>query len=142
RMAEEFKPQLLVAGASSYPRTLDFARFGEIARSVGALFLADIAHIAGLVAGGAHASPLPHADVVTASTYKTLRGPKGGFILAKEQYADAVERAVFPGTQGGVNATAIAAKAYAFGLAQTERFAQYAAQVVQNARAFADGLQQ
>jgi glycine hydroxymethyltransferase len=140
RQALAVRPRLMVAGASAYPRTLDFAAFGEIAREVGALLLVDMAHIAGLVAAGVHPSPVPHADVVTTTTHKTLRGPRGGIILCREEHAKAVDKAVFPGTQGGPLMHIIAAKAVAFREALDPSFADYARQVVSNARALGDGL--
>jgi glycine hydroxymethyltransferase len=134
------RPKMIVAGASAYPRTLDFAAFGEIAREAGALLMVDMAHIAGLVAAGVHPSPVPHADVVTTTTHKTLRGPRGGIILATEAHAKAVDKAVFPGTQGGPLMHIIAAKAVAFREALEPSFQDYARQVVSNARALGEGL--
>lgn len=138
--ALDVRPKMIVAGASAYPRILDFAAFGEIAREVGALLLVDMAHIAGLVAAGVHPSPVPHADVVTTTTHKTLRGPRGGIILAREAHAKAVDKAVFPGTQGGPLMHIIAAKAVAFREALDPSFKGYATQVVANARALGDGM--
>jgi glycine hydroxymethyltransferase len=138
--ALEVQPKMIVAGASAYPRILDFEAFGAIAREVGAILLVDMAHIAGLVAAGVHPSPIPHADVVTTTTHKTLRGPRGGIILATEAHAKAVDKAVFPGTQGGPLMHIIAAKAVAFREALEPSFADYARQVVANARALGDGL--
>ncbi len=138
--ALEVRPKMVVAGASAYTRTLDFEAFGSIAREVGATFLVDMSHVAGLVAGGVHPSPVPHADVVTTTTHKTLRGPRGGVILAREEHAKAVDKAVFPGTQGGPLMHVIAAKAVAFREALEPAFADYARQVVANARALGDGL--
>lgn len=138
--AREVQPRLLVAGASAYARTLDFAAFGEIAREVGALLLVDMAHIAGLVAAGVHPSPVPHADFVTTTTHKTLRGPRGGIILCREEHAKAVDKAVFPGTQGGPLMHIIAAKAVAFQEALQPGFGDYARAVVANARALGEGL--
>ncbi len=138
--AREVQPRLLVAGASAYARTLDFATFGEIAREVGALLLVDMAHIAGLVAAGVHPSPVPHADFVTTTTHKTLRGPRGGIILCREEHAKAVDKAVFPGTQGGPLMHIIAAKAVAFQEALQPGFGDYARAVVANARALGEGL--
>ncbi|MBR3085181.1 MAG: serine hydroxymethyltransferase [Kiritimatiellae bacterium] len=132
--AAQVKPKLILAGASSYPRAIDFAKFREIADSVGALLMVDMAHIAGLVAGGAHANPVPYADFVTSTTHKTLRGPRGGLILCREQYAKAIDRAVFPGLQGGPLENVIAAKAVCFREALQPEFADYAAQVVANAK--------
>lgn len=131
------KPKLIVAGASAYPRAIDFAKFREIADSVGALLMVDIAHIAGLVAGGVHASPVPYADFVTTTTHKTLRGPRGGLILCKEQFAKAVDKAVFPGLQGGPLENVIAGKAVCFKEAMLPSFANYAAQVVANSKRLA-----
>ncbi len=140
-IAMECKPKLIVAGASAYPRVIDFARFADIAHKVGALFMVDMAHIAGLVAGGQHPSPVPHADITTTTTHKTLRGPRGGLILTnKEEYAKAIDKAIFPGTQGGPLMHTIAAKAVCFGEALKPEFKNYAAQIVKNAVAFADAL--
>ncbi len=138
--AREMRPRLIVAGASAYPRILDFAAFGEIAREVEAILMVDMAHIAGLVAGGVHPSPIPHAQVVTSTTHKTLRGPRGGLILAPSEHARAVDRAVFPGSQGGPMMHVIAAKAVAFREALDPEFAVYARQVVANARALGSAL--
>ena len=131
------KPKMITVGASAYSRVIDFARMGEIARSVGAYLFADIAHIAGLVAGGVHPSPVPHADFVTTTTHKTLRGPRGGLILAKAVYAKALDSAVFPGNQGGPLMHVIAAKAVCFAECLRPEFKVYAEQVVKNSRAFA-----
>lgn len=139
-LAQEHQPKLIICGASAYPRIIDFARFAEIAQSCGALLLADIAHIAGLVAGGAHPNPFPHADVVTTTTHKTLRGPRGGMILCKKAHKKAIDRAVFPGLQGGPHNHATAGMAVAFKEAATDEFRAYAAQVVTNAQALAEGL--
>lgn len=133
-LAERERPALIIAGASAYPRELAFERFGQIARDCGAKLIVDIAHIAGLVATGAHASPVPHADVVTSTTHKTLRGPRGGLILCREEYASAIDKAVFPGLQGGPLMHTIAAKAVAFGEALRPDFPVYIDQVVANAR--------
>ena len=135
RLAKEHRPKMIVAGASAYPRIIDFSRIGHIARSVGALFLVDMAHIAGLVAAGQHPSPLPHADIVTTTTHKTLRGPRGGMILCKEPFAKAIDRAVFPGNQGGPLMHVIAAKAVCFGEALRPEFKAYQEQIVKNSRA-------
>ena len=140
RIAEEFKPKLIVAGASAYPRAIDFAKFAEIAHSVGAYFMVDMAHIAGLVAGGAHESPVPYADIVTTTTHKTLRGPRGGLILGKEEFAKKLNSGVFPGTQGGPLLHIIAAKAICFKEAMDPSFKDYAHQVVKNSQALAKGL--
>jgi len=131
-------PKLIVAGASAYPRTIDFERISQIAKKVGALFFVDMAHIAGLVAAGLHPSPIPHADVVTTTTHKTLRGPRGGVILCKEHLAKAIDKAVFPGTQGGPLMHVIAAKAVSFLEAASEKFKQDQAQVIANAKIMAD----
>jgi glycine hydroxymethyltransferase len=139
-LARRERPKLIVAGGSAYPRVIDFAAFAAIAREVGAVFIVDMAHFAGLVAGGAHPSPVPHADIVTTTTHKTLRGPRGGMILASEAYAKAVDKQVFPATQGGPLMHVIAAKAVALGEALQPGFAQYAAQVVSNARALGGAL--
>lgn len=140
RIAEESRPKIIVAGASAYPRVIDFARFREIADSVGAYFMVDMAHIAGLVAAGLHPSPVPYADVVTSTTHKTLRGPRGGIILCKESLAKAIDKAIFPGTQGGPLEHVIAGKAVAFGEALKPEFAAYQRQIVSNAQALADRL--
>ncbi|MCE5286538.1 MAG: serine hydroxymethyltransferase [Pelosinus sp.] len=140
RLAMENKPKMLVAGASAYPRIIDFARLGEIAHKAGALFMVDMAHIAGLVAAGLHPSPVPYADIVTTTTHKTLRGPRGGVILCKAEHAAAINKAVFPGTQGGPLMHVIAAKAVAFKEAATEEFRLYQEQIVKNAAALADKL--
>jgi glycine hydroxymethyltransferase len=139
--AKEVKPKMILCGYSAYPRTIDFAKFREIADEVGALVMADIAHIAGLVAGGAHPSPFPHAHVVTTTTHKTLRGPRGGLILTNDEDLNkAIQRSVFPGTQGGPLMHIIAAKAVAFGEDLKPEFKQYAQQVVKNAAALAKAL--
>ncbi|MGI6172386.1 MAG: serine hydroxymethyltransferase [Christensenellales bacterium] len=140
KIALECKPKLIVAGASAYPRAIDFRRFREIADKVGALFMVDMAHIAGLVAGGEHESPVPYADIVTSTTHKTLRGPRGGLILCREAYAKAIDKAIFPGTQGGPLMHIIAAKAICFGEALKPSFKEYAHQIVQNAKALEQGL--
>src|SRR6266700_3822608 len=137
-MAE--RPKLIIAGATAYPRTIDFAAFRDIADACGALLLVDAAHIAGLIAGGAHPSPVPYADVVTLTTHKTLRGPRAGAILCRRQYAAAIDKAVFPGLQGGPLMHVIAAKAVAFLEASQPSFGQYAADIVTNAAALANGL--
>jgi glycine hydroxymethyltransferase len=139
-VAREHRPKVIVAGATAYPRLIDFEAFRAIADDVGALLMVDAAHIAGLVAGGAHPSPVPVADVVTFTTHKTLRGPRAGAILCRDEYAAAIDKAVFPGLQGGPLMHVIAAKAVAFHLAQQPEFRDYAAQVVCNARALADAL--
>ena len=140
RIALECKPKLLLAGASAYPRVIDFKRLREIADKVQAVFMVDMAHIAGLVAAGEHPNPVPYADIVTTTTHKTLRGPRGGMILCREQYAKAIDKAVFPGTQGGPLEHIIAAKAVALKEAATAEFAAYQKQVVKNAAALASGL--
>lgn len=141
RLAIESKPKLIVAGASAYSRIFDFKRFREIADKVGALLMVDMAHIAGLVAAGVHPSPVPYADFVTTTTHKTLRGPRGGMILCKEEHAKAIDKAVFPGLQGGPLMHVIAAKAVAFKEALEPSFVEYQKQVVKNAAALAEGLQ-
>ena len=140
RLAAEHKPKLIVAGASAYPRVIDFERIGEIAKSCGALFMVDMAHIAGLVAAGIHPSPVPYADIVTTTTHKTLRGPRGGMILCKEPLQKAIDKAIFPGTQGGPLMHIIAAKAVAFGEALEPAFKQYQHAIVDNAAALAGRL--
>ena len=140
RLALESKPRLIVAGASAYPRIIDFARISEIAKKVGAIFMVDMAHIAGLVAAGVHRSPVPYADIVTTTTHKTLRGPRGGLILCREEYAKAIDKAIFPGMQGGPLEHIIAAKAICFGEALKPEFKTYQEQVAKNAKALAEGL--
>lgn len=142
KIAAEHKPKLLVCGASAYPRTIDFERIGEIARSVGARMFADIAHIAGPIAAGLHPSPVPHADYVTTTTHKTLRGPRGGLILCREEHAKEIDRRLFPGVQGGPLVHIIAAKAVALGEALREDFKEYQRQVLKNAKALASELQE
>jgi len=134
RLADEHKPRIIIAGASAYPREFDFARMGEVARRVGAPLMVDMAHIAGLVAGGQHPSPVPHADFVTTTTHKTLRGPRGGMVMCREQYAKDLDRTVFPGVQGGPLMHIIAAKAVCFREAATPEFAAYQQQLVANAK--------
>jgi glycine hydroxymethyltransferase len=138
--ALKVRPRLIVAGASAYARTIDFATFGEVAREVDAPLMVDMAHIAGLIAGGVHPSPVPHADIVTSTTHKTLRGPRGGFILCTTDRARSIDKQVFPGLQGGPLMHVIAAKAVAFGEALEPGFAAYAAKVVENARTLAASL--
>lgn len=138
--ALEHKPKMIVAGASAYSRTLDFAKFREIADEVGAYLMVDMAHIAGLVATGAHPNPVPHAHFVTSTTHKTLRGPRGGLILCKEEFAKKIDKIIFPGIQGGPLMHVIAAKAVAFGEAQQPEFTDYIDQVVKNANVLADSL--
>lgn len=140
KKAKEHHPKMIVAGASAYSRTIDFERISKIAREVGALFMVDMAHIAGLVAAGLHPNPIPYADVVTTTTHKTLRGPRGGLILCREEYAKAVDKAIFPGTQGGPLEHVIAAKAVCFGEALQPSFKAYQQQIVNNAKALADAL--
>ncbi len=140
-LARRHKPKLIIAGASAYPRTTEYAPFAEIAKEVGALFMVDMAHIAGLVATGLHPSPLPLADFVTSTTHKTLRGPRGGLILTTAEYAAAVDRSVFPGIQGGPMMQTIAAKAVAFREAQQPAFVEYQRRVLENARAMGEELE-
>ena len=140
RLALVHKPKMIVAGASAYPRAIDFAKLREIADETGALFMVDMAHIAGLVAAGLHMNPVPYADVVTTTTHKTLRGPRGGMILCKEEYAKAIDKAIFPGTQGGPLMHTIAAKAVCLQEALQPEFKAYQQQVVKNAGALAKGL--
>ena len=140
RLALESRPKLILAGASAYPRVIDFARFRQIADRVGAYLMVDMAHIAGLVAAGLHPSPVPYADVVTTTTHKTLRGPRGGMILCREELAKAIDKAIFPGTQGGPLMHIIAAKAVAFGEALQPAFRVYQEKILENAQALATGL--
>ena len=140
RIAKEAQTKLIVAGASAYPRVIDFERMAEIAHSVGAIFMVDMAHIAGLVAAGLHPSPVPYADIVTTTTHKTLRGPRGGLILCKEKYAKQIDKAIFPGVQGGPLMHVIAAKAVALGEALKPEFKEYAKQIIDNCQALAEGL--
>jgi glycine hydroxymethyltransferase len=140
RLAREHKPKMIIAGASAYPRTLDFARFRQIADAVGAIFLVDMAHISGLVAAGLHPNPCQFADIVTSTTHKTLRGPRGGLILAREKYAKEIDKTVFPGIQGGPLVHIIAAKAVCFREAMQPEFVEYQKQVVANAKALAASL--
>src|ERR1700694_1626536 len=142
RIAEEHKPKLLVCGASAYPRIIDFERISQIAKSVGASMFADIAHIAGPIVAGLHSSPVPVADYVTTTTHKTLRGPRGGLILCKEEHAKEIDRKLFPGVQGGPLVHIIAAKAVAFGEALRDDFKEYQRQVLANAKALATELQE
>lgn len=141
KIAEEHKPKMIIAGGSAYPRKLDFARFREVADSVGALLLVDMAHISGLIAAGLHQNPCEYADIVTSTTHKTLRGPRSGLILAKEKYGAAIDRNVFPGIQGGPLMHVIAAKAVCFLEAMQPEFVAYSKQVLANAKALATGLQ-
>lgn len=140
RIAKECKPKLILAGASAYPRAIDFKRFREIADKVGAIFMVDMAHIAGLVAAGLHQNPVEYADIVTTTTHKTLRGPRGGMILCREKYKKAIDKAIFPGTQGGPLEHIIAAKAVAFKEAESEEFKAYQTQIVKNAKALSECL--
>ncbi len=140
RKAKEYRPKLIVAGASAYPRVIDFARIAKTAREVGAYFMVDMAHIAGLVAAGLHPSPVPYADVVTTTTHKTLRGPRGGMILCKKELAKVIDKGIFPGTQGGPLEHIIAAKAVCFGEALSPAFAEYQKKILANAKALAAGL--
>ena len=139
-IAKECKPKLIVAGASAYPRVIDFKKFREIADEVGAYLMVDMAHIAGLVAAGVHESPVPYADFVTTTTHKTLRGPRGGLILCKEEYAKAIDKAIFPGSQGGPLEHIIAAKAVCFGEALSDDFKAYGKKIVDNCKVLADAL--
>ena len=139
-IAKECRPKMIIGGASAYPRIIDFERMADIAHKVGAYLMIDMAHIAGLVAAGLHPSPVPYADVVTTTTHKTLRGPRGGMILCPEKYAKAIDKAVFPGTQGGPLMHIIAAKAVAFGEALKPEFREYQGQIIKNAKAMADEL--
>ena len=139
-IAKKSKPKMIVAGASAYPRAIDFKKFREIADEVGALLMVDMAHIAGLIATGYHMNPVPYADVVTTTTHKTLRGPRGGMILCKEKYAAAIDKGLFPGTQGGPLMHIIAAKAVCFEEAQRPEFKEYQSRVVSNAKALAKSL--
>ncbi|MDW8062013.1 MAG: serine hydroxymethyltransferase [Nitrososphaerota archaeon] len=140
RIAVEYKPKLIIAGASAYPREIDFKRFREICDKVGALFMVDMAHIAGLIVAGIHMNPVPYADFVTSTTQKTLRGPRGGFILCRKEWSEAIDRAVFPGTQSGPLMHVIAAKAVCFKLATTEEFKEYQRLIVRDAKALASSL--
>jgi glycine hydroxymethyltransferase len=140
RLAREHRPKLIVTGGSAYPRTLDFAAFREVADEVGALLMADIAHPAGIIAAGLHPSPIPYCELVTTTTHKTLRGPRGGMIMCKEAYAAAVNKSLFPGMQGGPLMHIIAAKAVAFQEALTPEFQAYQKQIVNNATALAEAL--
>ncbi len=139
-LALKEKPRMIVAGASAYPRAIDFERFSQIAKKVGAYLMVDMAHIAGLVAAGLHQNPVPYADFVTTTTHKTLRGPRGGLILCKEEYAKQIDKAIFPGTQGGPLMHVIASKAVSFQEALSDEFRQYQQQIVKNAAALADQL--
>lgn len=140
KIAKECRPKMIVAGASNYSRIIDFKRFREIADSVGAYLMVDMAHIAGLVAAGLHPSPVPYADVVTSTTHKTLRGPRGGLILCKEELAKTIDKAIFPGTQGGPLMHIIAAKAVAFGEALTDEFKEYQKAIIKNAKTLSEEL--
>jgi glycine hydroxymethyltransferase len=140
RLAREHRPRMIIAGYSAYSRVIDFERFARVAQEVGALFMVDMAHFAGLVAAGVHPSPVPHADVVTTTTHKTLRGPRGGLILCKAAHQKAVDKAIFPGLQGGPLEHVIAAKAVALKEALDPSFVQYARQIVANAQALAGAL--
>ncbi|MGE4283895.1 MAG: serine hydroxymethyltransferase [Clostridia bacterium] len=140
RLAKEHQPKIIVAGASAYSRTIDFAAFSEIAKEVGAYFMVDMAHISGLVAAGVHPSPVPYADFVTTTTHKTLRGPRGGMILCKEEFAKAIDKAIFPGTQGGPLMHVIAAKAVSFKEALSDEFKAYQRQIIKNAAALSQAL--
>ncbi len=140
--AREHKPKMIVAGASAYPRAIDFAKFREIADEVGAYLMVDMAHIAGLVAAGLHQNPVPYADFVTTTTHKTLRGPRGGMILCKEEYGKKIDKSIFPGIQGGPLMHVIAAKAVAFGEVLEDSFKEYAGLIIANAKRLAEGLEQ
>src|SRR5689334_8430894 len=139
-LALESRPKMIIAGYSAYSRVIDFARFADVAREVGAIFMVDMAHFAGLVAAGVYPSPIPHADVVTTTTHKTLRGPRGGLILCREVHAKAIDKAVFPGSQGGPLEHVIAAKAVCFKEALDPSFKDYARRVIENARGLASAL--
>lgn len=141
KIAIENKPKIIVAGASAYPRAIDFKTMGKIAHEVGAIFMVDMAHIAGLVAAGLHESPVPYADIVTTTTHKTLRGPRGGLILCRKEYAKAIDKAIFPGTQGGPLMHVIAGKAVALGEALRKDFKEYQQAIINNCKAFAKGLE-
>src|SRR5439155_18771622 len=141
RLAREHKPRLVVAGASAYPREIDFTSFAQVCKEVGALFMVDMAHVAGLVAAEQHQSPVPFAEFVTTTTHKTLRGPRGGAILCKQEWAQKINQSVFPGIQGGPLMHVIAAKAVSFGEALKPEFKTYAAQTIANARTLAHELQ-
>jgi glycine hydroxymethyltransferase len=140
RLADEHKPKMIIAGGSAYPRIIDFRRFREIADSVGAILLVDMAHFAGMVAAGLHPNPCEYADIVTSTTHKTLRGPRSGIILAKEKYGAAIDKSVFPGLQGGPLVHVVAAKAVCFAEAMTPEFVEYQKRVLANARTLAAGL--
>lgn len=140
KLAHEYKPKIIITGASAYPRVIDFKTFSDIAKEVGAYLMADIAHIAGLIATGVHPSPVPHSDFVTTTTHKTLRGPRGGVVMCKGEYAKAIDKAVFPGIQGGPLVHVIAAKAVAFKEALSKDFKDYQKKVVKNAKTLAEGL--
>ncbi len=139
-IALKYKPKLIIAGGSAYPRQIDWGKFKEIAKKIGAYFVVDMAHITGLVAAGVHPSPIPYADIVTGTTYKTMRGAKGGIILCKEEFAKKVDRAVFPGVQGSILLHEVLAKAITFGIAKTKEYKKYQTQVVKNAKRMADYL--
>ena len=141
-LAKEFKPQLIFCGASAYPRSVDFAAFGEMAKEVGAYLVSDISHISGICVSGDHPHPLPHVDVITTTTHKMLRGPRGGMILCRKELAPAIDKAVFPGLQGGPHNNTTAGIAVALAEAATPEFAEYCHQIVRNAKALADGLQE
>src|SRR5437868_11994379 len=141
-LAKEHRPKLIVCGGSAYPRTVETKRFREIADEVGALLMCDMAHFSGLVAAGLHPNPVPHSDFVTSTTHKTLSGPRSGFVLCREEHAQALDRAVFPGMQGGPLMHTIAAKATCFRIAATDAFREYQSQVRANADALAEALQE
>ncbi len=142
RIAKEYKPKLIICGASAYSRIIDFKKFGEIAQEVGAYLLADIAHIAGLVAAGLHPDPVPYCDFITTTTHKTLRGPRSGMIMCKKKHAKMIDKMVFPGIQGGPFMHTIAAKAVCFALALRPEFKEYQKQIIQNAKTLAEGLKE
>lgn len=142
RIAKECRPKMIVAGASAYPRAIDFKKFRKVADEVGAYLMVDMAHIAGLVAAGEHENPVPYADFVTTTTHKTLRGPRGGMILCREQYAKEIDKAVFPGIQGGPLMHVIAAKAVCLKEALSDEFRNYAHRIVKNAQALAQGFKE
>lgn len=142
KIAQEHKPKMIIGGGSAYSRQIDFKTMAEIAHEVGAIFMVDMAHFAGLVAAGLHPNPVEYADIVTTTTHKTLRGPRGGMIMCKEEYAKAIDKSIFPGIQGGPLMHVIAAKAVAFGEALQPEFKEYAKQVIVNAQTLAEALQQ
>ena len=142
KIAQEHKPKMIIGGGSAYSRQIDFKTMADIAHEVGAIFMVDMAHFAGLVAAGLHPNPVEYADIVTTTTHKTLRGPRGGMIMCKEEYAKAIDKSIFPGIQGGPLMHVIAAKAVAFGEALQPEFKEYAKQIIVNAQTLADALQE